>query len=607
MIAEKLTPNELHTQIQYRLLEQLAASEQRYRRLLDNLHEIVFEIDVEGRLTFLNRAWTETLGYSLDESLQQSISDFFHDGDRKVGFSLLHTILNDRLEVKQQLRFDCQNGKVVWLEVSAHPDRSGGASGILTDITQHKRAAAQLQYTVNHDSLTGLLNRPAFLEYLNRAIERSQQNCTQLFAVLFLDLDGFKLINDSLGHLTGDLLLIAVAHRLKGCLRATDTVARFGGDEFTILLNEVNDISDATRIGDRIHQALTQPFNLGGYEVFISTSIGIVMSTAGGKHTEDFLRDADIALYKAKSQGKATYEVFDALMHEQAVEQLQLETDLRLGIEKGEFEVYYQPIISLGRQQLIGFEALLRWHHPTQGMVSPARFIPIAEETGLIVPLGWWVLRQACSQMRCWQKLYQNQSWIVSVNLSAKQVLQPDLFDRIDQILQETEFERQRLKLEITESTLMNHSEATNAKLRRLSASGIKLSIDDFGTGYSSLSYLHRFPIDTLKIDRSFISCLGRQGENLELVRAIMAMARSLGMDAIAEGVETAEQLRQLQKLGCQKVQGYLFSPPIPAEEIAMLLDMNAGVRNCDRTALDNFSQELYKKPLSSKSQTIHK
>ena len=604
------TPDELHTQIQYRLIEQLAESEQRYRQLVENLHEIVFEIDAEGCLTFLNQAWTNLLGHSRESSIQHPISDFFHDRDRKIGFSFLDTVLNQRLSLKQELRFDCQNGKVVWLEVSAHPDCKGGASGTLTDITQHKQTTAQLQYTAHHDTLTSLLNRVAFVDCLEQTIAQTQQQSSeQLFAVLFLDLDGFKLINDSLGHLTGDLLLIAVAHRIQGCLRSSDTVARFGGDEFTILLKEIQDISDATHIAARIHQALTQPFNLGGNNVFISTSIGIALSTTGGKYAEDFLRDADIALYQAKSQGKSTYEVFDAVMHAQAVEQLQLETDLRLGLERDEFEVYYQPIVGLDQQQIIGFEALVRWHHPTQGLISPAKFIPIAEETGLIVNLGGWVLRQACLQMQNWQHFNPSQSLVMSVNLSSKQFLQPNLLEQIDRILQETGFDRHQLKLEITESTLMNNLETTNAKLKKIHASGIQLSIDDFGTGYSSLSYLHRFPINTLKIDRSFVSRLGKDGGNLEIVKAIIALARSLKMDTIAEGVETAEQLGQLRQLGCRKAQGYLFSPPASASEIAALCKFKPQLCFCDRDhkGLDEFPTKILHKTCSNELQRAGK
>ncbi|HEY9642741.1 MAG TPA: EAL domain-containing protein [Coleofasciculaceae cyanobacterium] len=448
----------------------------------------------------------------------------------------------------------------------------------------------QLEHNAYHDALTGLLNQTAFRVKLEEAIAQRDyqaavsqaQNVTagslesgsKQFAVLFLDLDYFKLVNDSFGHLVGDQLLIAVTQRLATCVRFSDMMARFGGDEFVILLNSITQIADATQVAERILEELQHPFNLAGNEVFISASVGVVLSDNGGKDPDAFLRNADIALYQAKGKGKADYEVFDALMHTEVVKRLQMETDLRQAIERHELEVYYQPIIDISTQRINGFEALLRWHHPTLGMVSPVQFIPVAEETGLIVKLGWWVLRQACQQMRVWQQSYGCcQAMMMSVNLSSKQFLQSDLLEQIDRTLTETGLQPQNLKLEITESLFMTQTEATRFKLRRLRSQGIQLSIDDFGTGYSSLSYLHRFPINTLKIDRSFINHLGSRGENSEIIEAITVLAHKLGMSVVAEGVETIEQLDQVRAIGCEQVQGYLFSRPIAASSMTELLD----------------------------------
>jgi diguanylate cyclase (GGDEF)-like protein len=442
---------------------------------------------------------------------------------------------------------------------------------------QLQTSFVQLEYAANHDRLTGLLNQTGFKLALEGAItqrefDRDREQSDDLFAVLFLDLDYFKVVNDSLGHLAGDQLLVATTERLNACLRSSDMIARFGGDEFVILLNPLDTIADVVQIADRLLQAIQRPFVIGGNEIFISTSIGIVISDDTRETAEALLRNADIALYRAKANGKASYEIFDAAMHIEAVRRLQLETDLRRAIDRQELEVYYQPMVEIATQKTVGFEALLRWNHPTLGRVSPADFIPIAEESGLIVKLGWWALRQACQQMQSWQQEFSGcQAMVMSVNLSCRQFFQADLIEQIERILIDTKLSPQNLKLEITESLFISHTEATRFKLRRLRSRGIQLSIDDFGTGYSSLSYLYRFPINTLKIDRSFICRLGSKGENSEIVEAITVLAHKLGMDVVAEGVETPEQLEKLRAIGCEQAQGYLFSPPVPAEKVTEL------------------------------------
>jgi diguanylate cyclase (GGDEF)-like protein len=445
-------------------------------------------------------------------------------------------------------------------------------AGSQTDITEGKVT----------DPLTGLPNRLLFIDRLGRLIKHAKRRKDHLFAVLFLDLDGFKMINDSLGHLVGDQLLLAVSDRLEKCLRSTDTVARLedtftmarlGGDEFTVLLDDLKATGDAKLAADRLMKVLTPPFILGGKEVFISASIGIALSNSSYENPDDMLRDADTAMYRAKSLGKGRCEVFDADMRASLVARLQVETDLRQALKRGEFRNFYQPIVALDSGRIVGFEALLRWQHPTRGLIGPDQFIQVAEETGLIRDLGWWNLREACRQLSEWKTQSDNYlNLTMNVNLSAKQFLQTNLVEEIKCLINELGFAPETLKLEITESTAMIDPVSTAKMLQEIKSLGILLAIDDFGTGYSSLSYLHRFPLDTLKIDRSFISGIGHAGEGMEIARTIMPMAKNLRLDVIAEGVETIEQVALLKKLQCKYAQGYYFSKPLSAEEIVLLL-----------------------------------
>ncbi len=448
------------------------------------------------------------------------------------------------------------------------------------DITERKQAEQQLIHNAFYDQLTGLPNRALFMDRLRQAVGRAKQSPrgnspaqSYQFAVLFLNLNRFKLVNDSLGNQIGDQLLQSFAHRLQTCLRPTDTVARLGADEFAILLEGIQSVSDATRVADSIHQTLTSPFYLNESEVFMTLSIGIALNTNTNEQPEELLRNADLAMYRARSQDKACYEVFDAAMHELAVDRLQIETDLRRAIERQEFRVYYQPIVSLSTGRISGFEALLRWQHPQRGLVSPTDFIPTAEETGLITPIGWWTLREACCQLRVWQEQFPaSQPLTINVNLSCKQFTQPDLLEQIDKILQETELPVGSLKLEITESVVMDNPDLVKALLLELKKREIHLCIDDFGTGYSSLSRLHHFPISTLKIDRSFVSRIGALGENSEIVQAIVTLAQTLSMDVVAEGIELSEQVSPLIALQCEYGQGYFFSKPVDSDAARALL-----------------------------------
>ena len=436
--------------------------------------------------------------------------------------------------------------------------------------SQLKESKEHFRHAAFHDTLTNLPNRALLAENLKFVIERAKQHEDYQFAVLFLDLDRFKNVNDSLGHSIGDQLLIAMARRLESCTREADMVARLGGDEFAVLLDGIPDQNEAARMGQRIQEKLQSPFNLSGHEVFTTTSIGIALSSTGYDHPENMLRDADTAMYRAKAQGKACYEIFDKGMHTHAVYVLQMENDLRRAIDREELRVHYQPIVSLDSGQLAGFEALVRWQHPERGFINPSDFIPLAEDTGLIVPLGLWVLRRACEQLGQWQwQSAANRSLFMSVNLSGKQVARPKLVSEIRQVLEETRIDPKYLKLEITESAVMENAETAVQLLRRLKALGVQLSIDDFGTGYSSLGYLHRFPVNTLKVDRSFVGRIGEAAENIEIVRTIISLAENMGMEVVAEGVETLSQLAQLRKLNCQYGQGYLFSRPVDAESVS--------------------------------------
>ncbi|MBD2726939.1 EAL domain-containing protein [Nostoc sp. FACHB-892] len=441
------------------------------------------------------------------------------------------------------------------------------------EINSRQKLQSQLLEIALHDSLTGLPNRVLFIRRLENALNRAQQESSYQFAVLFLDCDRFKVVNDSLGHLVGDELLIAIAHRLQACLIPIHTLARLGGDEFGILLENITDINIAIQVAESVLQQLSLAFKLSRYEVFMNASIGISWGNKDYERPEYLLRDADTAMYRAKAQGRAKYHVFNPAMHQEAIQLLELENDLRRAVERQEFLVYYQPIVSLITGRISGFEALVRWQHPIRGLVSPTEFIPVAEETGLINAINTWVLQSACHQLSIWQHHpVTPEPLTMSVNLSARLFLQPNLLEQIDRIIYENKINPAYLELEITESVIMENTDAIKIILQQLKQRQIKLIMDDFGTGYSSLSYLHSFPLNALKIDKSFVKRMHDNKENMGLVPAMIGIANSMGMSAIAEGVETQEQLAQLRSFNCDFAQGYLFSKPIEQQLVLKLL-----------------------------------
>lgn len=580
-LARSFNRMTLHLQdsfTQLRLLNQdLQESESRVRQFLEALPVGVAVHNQTGQLTYLNHIGKTLLVFNQTPNTErEQLIDTFRQ--YRAGTSQPYPV--EDLPVMRALRGETVqaedielhlDNRVIPLEVWATPilDKQGQiayAIAAFQDISERKQAEAQLIYNALHDALTDLPNRNLLMERLELAINRAKRVDSYCFAVLFMDLDRFKIVNDSLGHLAGDQLLISFAHKLQSCIRSADLAARLGGDEFIIVLEEIQGIQEAVKTAERIFAELQAPLVLEGHDVFITTSIGIVLGTKEYGQASELIRDADIAMYRAKAQGRARYEIFNAEMHLQALKRLHLENDLRKAIERQEFVVYYQPIVALNSGQLAGFEALVRWQHSTRDLVAPGEFLAVAEETGLIVPIDRWVLRTACKQLASWQSMFVNTSLKVSVNLSAQNFLRSHLVDEVAQALEQAGLNSNSLTLEITESMLIDNVEDTIRLLNRLRERRIQTSIDDFGTGYSSLSYLHRLPVDTLKIDRSFVSQMQESDKNYEIVETIVALSNQLGLAAVAEGIETQQQLERLQRLGCEFGQGYFFSRPLPAQ-----------------------------------------
>lgn len=562
------------------LEKQLYESEQRFALAAKGADDGLWDWNLLNNTIYFSARWKDMIGYENNE-----IGDTPDEWLKRI-----HPLDQDRFnqELSRHLEghsphFECEyrlchkddsihwfrtRGLAIWNK-DHQPERIAGSQ---TDITAYYNAREQLTHDALHDSMTGLPNRTLFLDRLGQAIKNLGRNESYLSAVLFLDLDRFKLINDSLGHIAGDRLLIEVAHRLRDGLRSVDTVARLGGDEFVILLDNIKHADDAVECAQKILTTLRHPFIIDGQEIYTSASIGIALAGADYSSAEELLRDADIAMYSAKHLGKNRYELFGSSMRVQAIEQLRLETDLQRAIERQEFQLVYQPIVSLATYQWVGLEALVRWHHPERGIIAPAEFIPLAEETGLIIPIGWWVLHQACFQMCDWHLKHHFLPLLsISVNISSKQLAQYDFVDKIKLMLQDMGAIASTLKIEITERTVMQDPTSVAHKFHQLKEAGIDLMMDDFGTGYSSLNYLRTFPLDTLKIDRSFVNQMDNDSGS-EIVKTIINLAHNLRMQVIAEGVEDKNQAKCLQELGCEFAQGFFFSEPLDARKIEELI-----------------------------------
>lgn len=567
-------------------------SEANLLALIENTQDFVWSVDPKLNFITANSSVKELFKKVLGQEVIEGANacEFLSAGQKaKWEERYARALKGERFKVEDHYEFS--HGASDY-DIAFNPifSKEGVVQGVAVfgrDITDRKKVEAQLVHEAFHDPLTGLPNRALFTDRLAHAIRRAEREPLRRYAVLFLDVDRFKVVNDSLGHAAGDRLLLEVAERLKLCVRPGDTVARIGGDEFVILIEEVNSQEDATVVAHRIHKAFAKPFDILGEEVFSTASIGITLNristappaplTVGAnvaiQTPEEILRDADTAMYRAKAHGKARSEIFEQAMHTKALETLKMENDLRRAVDREEFRLFYQPIIDLRTLEIVSFEALIRWQHPHRGLLTPYDFIPIAEEVGIIVPVGRWVLAEACRQMSEWQRRFNGQCpKSISVNLSAKQLISQDLIDTIDECTHAAGISAESLRLEVTESLLIENKDIVSRLLKQLREKHIGLDLDDFGTGYSSLSYLHHLEFDALKIDRSFVSRITAEKPDIGIVETIVSLAKSMGTDVIAEGVETQEQVEQLKKLNCGFAQGFLFSRPLAAPEAELLL-----------------------------------
>lgn len=558
----------------------LLESEARYKLLLESVTDYVYTVQIEnGRpvATTHGPGCAAVTGYTAEEYSANPFLWYLmiHEEDRQAVREQADAILSRKSAYPLEHRIIHKDGRVLWIKNTPVPriDQQGhlvAYDGLVTDITERKQAEERLLHDAFHDALTDLPNRALFMDRLHHAITISQRRAgTPYYAVLFCDVDRFKVINDSLGHPIGDQLLLVVGRKLIDCVRPGDTVARLGGDEFAILLENIGDSTHAKDVAERVKRMFSTPITVRGNDIFTSLSIGIAIGTDRYERPEQALRDADIAMYEAKSRGNASYEIFDAQMHANILDRMQLETDLRGAVDRKEFILYYQPIVDLNAQRVTGFEALVRWNHPKRGLIYPLEFIPLAEETGLIYNIGDWILHETCRELKRLQIHNPMEPPLtMSVNISVKQFAQQNLVSKLSGFLLETGVDPHTLALEITESMIMANMDAAADTMNRLREMGIRLHIDDFGTGHSSLSYLHRFPVNALKIDRSFISKLTAGGANREIVTSIISLAKNLHVDVIAEGVEKGYQLSNIKELNCGYCQGFLIARPMPEDDI---------------------------------------
>lgn len=579
-----------------RVRRQLAQRDRLFQLITENAADMIAVVNMNGEHVYNSPAYEKVLGYNSSELRATPTLDQIHPDDRsRVGLATEKVRAYGRAErLEYRIRHKDGSWRVLESTASAIQDGEGRTGGLVIvnrDITDRKRAEETLAHNAFYDGLTNLANRTLLIDRIERALVLANRHASFKFGILCIDIDGFKVVNDSLGHEVGDALLLQIALRLKSCLRPADTVARSassdepnafvlgdttlarpGGDEFVVVVEELRHPSDAIRIADRIKSRIACPFDLNGHEIVVTGSIGIALSGNASAEAQGVLRDAEIAMYRAKKAGKDRWEVFDQAMHQGAVKRLELESDLRKALDRREFRVHYQPIISLQSGRIAGFEALSRWQRPT-GMVMPADFIPVADETGVIVSMNRNLLREACLQLQTWSGAFRSSTPLfLSVNISPREFSQPDLAFQIRHILQDCGMDPHRLALEITETIAMADAQRSTAVLAELRNLGVSIDIDDFGTGYSSLSRLQSFKVDTLKVDRAFVSRIDCDHETSEIVRIIIMLAHSLGLRVVAEGIETLAQLEILKALGCELGQGYFFSKPVDSQSIERLL-----------------------------------
>jgi diguanylate cyclase (GGDEF)-like protein/PAS domain S-box-containing protein len=551
----------------------LRASEERYRLLFQQSRDAIYMADGAGRILEVNRAALELFGYRAEELVGREISVLFVDPLECRQLEVEVERAGSVREVEVRLR--ATDGRELWCLVAATERRGAageslGSQGIIHDITERKRAELRLEHDALHDGLTGLPNRALFMDRLEQAVARSQREEEPSFALLFLDLDRFKGVNDTLGHSAGDQILQRTADRLRSCVRRHDTVGRLGGDEFVVLLDGIGSVKEVIQAAERMVEVLARPHRLKGQEFFTTASVGITWPTDRRSPADALLREADLAMYRAKLRGGACHELFGPELHATAVSQLEVESDLRRALSRDELVLLYQPILAFETGRTAGFEALARWNHPQRGRLLPAEFIPLAEDTGLIVPLGLWALRVAVRQLREWRESYPAaRDATMSINLSPRQFMEANLVEEIRSIVEEEDVPADRIRLELTEGALMQDPDQAAPKLGSLRSAGFGLCLDDFGTGYSSLAYLRKFPLDRLKVDRSFVGRIDHSARDRKLVASITGLARTLGIHCIVEGVETPGQLARLRRLRPQEVQGFLFARPLEAPAAA--------------------------------------
>ena len=569
-------------QIQYVLRanrdhQKLAESEARYSLAARGTNDGLWDWDLKIDKVYYSPRWKEMLGYRATE-IGTCVNDWLDrvlPDDAAAVRNEIQAHLQGSVETFEvEYRIRDRSGEYQWMLCRglATQDKFGHNTrmvGSQTDISKRKAAESKLQHDALHDTLTRLANRTLLLDRIMHCINQAHRRANHLFAVVFIDLDRFKTVNDSLGHLAGDRLLQLVAERLKTDLRDGDTLARIGGDEFTLLFEDIDDLATLTRTIERIQHELAKPFHLEDNPITVTASMGIALSNTGYSRPEDVLRDADIAMYRAKALGKNRYEVFDTAMHTQVMAMMRTETELRTGLANQEFRLYYQPIVALNRDEIVGFEALIRWQHPRRGLLEPREFLDVAEETGLIVPIGRWVIEEATRQLATWRtESLGLENAYVSVNLSNREFAQHDLFDVLDKALTNSKLPARCLKFEITETVLIENMSQALRVLNKLRERGVRLSIDDFGTGYSSFNYLHRFPFDVLKIDRAFVHAIDADSRSFEMLKAMVALAHNLGLEVVAEGGETQQELELLRQIGCEFSQGYVFSEPLTPDRL---------------------------------------